>query len=595
MNLTRKQKRTIDKYYKTKDLRELSSLCGTDTNIIENYLKNNHSSYYHKINIVESFDSKSWFKNNYLILILIFILITIAYANSLNNKFLSDDIPLIQLNNDLLKFSYIFIRPFIFLRNFFYAIIFKLFGAKEIVFRLMNVFFHIGSCYLFLLLLSQKFSKKVAVFSTLIFAVHPIIGESITWISGGYYTQYGFFILLSLFFYSISLNNKKYLYFSLFAFCLSLLSAERSVILPLIIVVWELSFGNIKKNWKNILPFFIVSSIWVFGYIFGAIQYRIQSLQTSYYQKKVIANPLTQLPISISSYFELLFWPKKLTLYHSEMSYSKFEFTARSLLTFLYFVSIVFTYFKNKKIFFLLSFFFITLIPALTPLGISWVVAERYVYLGSIGIIAVFAFYLEKLLKLFKSEYLFYFLLAILIAPLTLRTIARNIDWKNQDNLWIASDKYSPNSHQNHNNLGDYYVRHNNLPKAVVEFQKAIAILPNYADAYHNMATTFHQMGRDDLAVESYQKATDYNPNLWQSYQNLGAISFSQGNIKVAQSYFIKATEVNPQNPVLHTALGIIYLKAGQKEKGKEELSKSLMLDPNNQEAKAWYSEANKN
>ena len=96
---------------------------------------------------------------------------------------------------------------------------------------------------------------------------------------------------------------------------------------------------------------------------------------------------------------------------------------------------------------------------------------------------------------------------------LSVRTITRNADWKNQDTLWLATAKTSPSSPQNHNNLGDYYGRQGDLEKAAEEFKTAIKLKPNYGDAYHNLANIYHQMGEDDLAIENYRKALSFNPN----------------------------------------------------------------------------------
>jgi tetratricopeptide (TPR) repeat protein len=151
-----------------------------------------------------------------------------------------------------------------------------------------------------------------------------------------------------------------------------------------------------------------------------------------------------------------------------------------------------------------------------------------------------------------------YFLLMVIIASLSLRTIFRNRDWKNEDTLWLATAKIAPSGQQIHNNLGDVYARQGNLPKAVEEFKKAIEINPNYADAYHNLANTYQQMGQLDAAVENYQKALNINPQLWQSYQNLGAIYFNQGQYDLALENIKKALEINPNDENLQNSLKVI-------------------------------------
>lgn len=588
MHLTRKQRRQVEKLSETKNPQEIARILNVSEEAVINFLPKNlnrtavQSS---SLNKIQEFALKTWLKENYLILILLAVLIFTSYLNGLNNDFLSDDLPTIAHNIGIGTWKFVFARPFVFLRGFLYFFIYNVAGRSPAPFRFSNILFHIGVTWVFFFLISRTISKKIAIFSSIIFAIHPIISETITWVSGGYYPQYGFFLLLSMAFYLISKKIDKWYFFSLLSFLLALFSSERTAMFPLIIFVWEICSGDIKENWKRVIPFFFLSGVWGLFFILGLAKYRIHELKTDYYQTKTIQNPLFQIPAAISSYFELIFWPNKLTLYHSELIYSKMEFILRAIVTLSYFGSLVYFFKKNKIVFFWLSFFFISLLPYITPLGISWTVAERYVYLGSMGIFITFGVLLEKLLAKYKSEKLFYVILAILILPLTIRTIVRNIDWKDQDHLWLAAARTSPSSPQNHNNLGDLYSRHKDLPKAVEEFQTAIKLLPNYADAYHNLANTFVQMGKIDLAAENYKKAILFNPNLWQSHQNLGSIYFQQELLSQAEEEFKKGILINPQESLLHYGLGVIYLRQQKTAEAKDELQISLQLNPENKAA----------
>lgn len=589
MQLTRKQKRTIEKMSKDNSIEEICSVLKLPQFLVIEYQKRSNLFEKNKNSQPTEFDFKKWVKENYLSLIFFVFIIFTVYANSLGNQFLSDDIGIIQQNKDLGSAKFIFDRPLIFLRPLLYSVIFKIFGLQPAFFRLMNILFHVGTTLLLFLILSRLFSKKVALFSTALFATHPINIESVTWISGGYYAQYGFFMLFSLILYVFGQKKPKLYHLSIILYVLSLFSAERAVIFPVVIFTWELCCGNFKKNWKKLLPFLFLSLFWMTSFVVKETQNRIVTLQTAYYQKRSLANPLTQIPTAISSYLELIFWPMNLTLYHSELNFSKLNFLIRFLTALLFVSSLIYSYIKNKKIFFWLFFFVIWLSPSLTPLNISWVFAERYVYLGSTGVFLVFAYGLEKTQKYFKREGVYLLVSVLILIPLCVRTIIRNVDWTDQDHLWLAAEKTSPSSHQNHNNLGDLWARRGNFEKAVEEFQKAIELLPNYADAYHNMATSYHQLGKDDLALASYQKAIYFNPNLWQSYQNIGAILFTKGNIENAEKFYAKAVEINPQSSMLHTALGIINLKKGNLEEANKEFGIAVSLDPQNQEAQAGF------
>jgi tetratricopeptide (TPR) repeat protein len=160
-----------------------------------------------------------------------------------------------------------------------------------------------------------------------------------------------------------------------------------------------------------------------------------------------------------------------------------------------------------------------------------------------------------------RYRYLFYGVFIIMIIALSARTIIRNMDWRNEDTLWIATAKTSPSGQNSHNNLGDVYARNGNYPMAVEEFTKAVEINPNYADAYHNLANTYQMMGQEDKAIENYDKALAINPNIWQSYENLSSIYFNEGNYPEALVDIQKAISINPNDDSLKNNLASIQGK----------------------------------
>jgi tetratricopeptide (TPR) repeat protein len=601
MSLTHSQKKYLKKALRRLSLNQIANDLGVSERELLSYLKSywdkeKYQKYMDKQESLVQVNGKEthprqelnfreFLTHNWPALAFLSFLVFVVYFNSLFNEFVSDDIATIAQNQSLGDFTYIFSRPLSMLRPLFYFITYKISDLNPLFFRLINIVFHLGNVWTIYTLLFLMINRKVAFFTAGIFAVHPILTESITWISGGPYAQYSFFLLLAFFLFFLSLTNPKFYIPSILAFLLSLFSSERVVVFPLILLAFEFAHANWQRNWKKLLPFFLLSGIWGVFSIMGVGQ-RLSSLETTYYQQSDFNNPLIQIPIAVSSYLVLIFWPKNLTLYHSEMSFNLGEYFFRVGIFLLLLAAIAYFLKKDHRVFFWLSFFLISLLPTLTPLPISWIVAERYVYLGSLGIFVVIALAIQTIGQFVKEKRVSYLILAVIIVLLSFRTILRNGDWQNQDTLWLATAKTSPSSPQNHNNLGDYYGRHGNLERAAEEFKKAIELNPHYGDAYHNLANVYRQMGKTDYATENYQKALSLNPNLWQSYQNLAAIYFEQGKYDLSLEFTKKALKINPQDSNLYTILGIVYSKIGVTAEAKEQFQKAIQLDPNNQKAK---------
>ena len=608
MNITNSQRKYIKKNVKKISLSEISNNLSVSKKDILKFLEKKWSNDKYEKYIEKNVEEKDTFakskeklsflpflKKYWYIFIFLAILIFACYFNSLNNEFVSDDIDGILKNPNIGNFQTVISSPINTIRPLFYFIIYKIGGLNPIYYRLLNIFLHIGVVSIVFVLLYYMQGLVVAFFASSLVAVHPILIESVGWISGGPYVQSSFFILLSFFFYLYSRNKKKWFWyiFSFFFFILALNSMNKTVVFPFILILSEISQSTLKKNWKRILPFFVILVVGGI-YLISMVGERISFLSAANYRDVGRDNPFVQVPISITSYLELMFWPDKLTLYHSELNFTPMQYYIR-LFFFLAFIGIiVFTWFKQRKISFWLLFFLISLLPVLTPLRIAWVCAERYVYLGAIGIFVAVAIVLEKISKIKKIRPFVFILFSIIIVILMVRTIYRNIDWKNQDSLWIATSETSPSDPKTHNNLGDVYGRHGDLKRAAEEFKKAVELNPRYAEAHHNLANIYARMGKYEQAIETYNIALKYNPDLWQSYQTMGIVYFNMDDLENAESNLKKSIEMNPENAESYSNLGYIYFKQEKKEKAKQEFNKALKLDPNNKGAKNGLNLLNK-
>lgn len=537
----------------------------------------------------------TWLKSHRINLLILTLLIIITFINSLNNAFLSDDLAEIVNNPNINNLHYaIASHPFSFIRLIFYWFVFQIGNLNPFLFRSINILFHTCSVFLVFTIFSLHYSKRLAFFVAAIFAVHPAISEAIVWISGGGYPQYSFFFLLSLLFYFLSKRNKVYYWLAILAFLLSFMThGAMPQALFLSFPLWELLYGDIRKGWIKIIPFFLISMFFLM-LTFIQLPERVTTAQTVHYQQRGVDNPFIIIPVAITSYFELIFFPKTLTLYHSELFFSPMQFAIRFLITLIFFSGILISYKKNKFVFFWSSFFLIALAPTLTPLRLNWIVAERYLYLPIIGILALVGFGFDKLSRIPKLKQVTYTSFVVILILFSVRTIIRNIDWRSEDNLWIATGKTSPSSPNTHNNLGDLYGRQGDKQAALREFQKAIEIKPNYGDAYHNLANTYRELGQTDKALENYHKALEFNPNLWQSYQNIAALYYQAKDFNKSLEYAQKAIMVNPANINLRISLAVIYLSKGQKDKAKEIFNQVLLVDPQNKLAKQGLIEASK-
>jgi protein O-mannosyl-transferase len=596
MSLSSSQKKYIKKKLAKMTVEEMAKSLGVGAEEIENYLKRENKVAKKVVGKEEKdlkakmagFFWKVFVKDNWKILVSLAVLVLVIYANGLSSEFVSDDIGGIVQSKIIDDLGSIFSSPmgvFKFFQPTVQFLVKAVFGMSPVAFRMINVLLHMGVVSLVFILVTILYEKRAGVLAGILVAVHPLLVESVTWISGGGYVMYSFFLLLSLFLYLLSLREKKYFYWSFMPFLLALSVSEKAVIYPVILFFLMVCFRLGKAEYKKLLILFVPAG--VVGLVFlSMLGDRLSWLRADYYHEGGFVSPWQVVLVAISSYLGLIFWPDKLTLYHSEMVFSKFQFWLMTLTLFAFLGLIIYLWIKKRKWSFWPIMFFVSLMPTMTPFGVSWLVAERYVYLGTVAILVLVALVLNKLLENKKWQGITIIFLVFAILGLVVRTVVRNGNWKNQDTLWLSAVRTSPSSHQNHNNLGDYYARQGDYEKAVEEFSMAIELKEGYADAFHNRANVYAILGRLDEALEGYQTALKYNPKLWQSEERLAAVYFEKGEWRLSEEHINKAIELGPGVLDLRVARAIILQNGGKEEEAKKELELILKYDPGNEKVK---------
>ncbi|MFQ6039389.1 MAG: tetratricopeptide repeat protein [Candidatus Poribacteria bacterium] len=80
-----------------------------------------------------------------------------------------------------------------------------------------------------------------------------------------------------------------------------------------------------------------------------------------------------------------------------------------------------------------------------------------------------------------------------------------------------------------HNKRGADYYHKGMYDKAMAEFQKAIMIKPDYAEAHNNLGVIYRAKGMYEIAMDEFQMAIRFKPKFAIAYYNL-ARTYSQSN-----------------------------------------------------------------
>ena len=533
-------------------------------------------------------------KENGLFLLGLLALVVFVYFNAMWGDFVSDDYASITQNSALLNVkSALGSMSLTGISTFFLA---KIFGiTSPIPFHLLSLLLYAIICLLVFVFVYFLFDKKIAKATSLLFVVLPIHTEAVSWISGRPYlfVCLGVMLALNLLILYLKNGDKKYL---VWFFLVTLISFMGDRVRPLatIFLVFLLVFSYNNKLPRKLPLVKIVLSGLLFLLMVGVFFWpiivgRIASVNGGYNGSgDLFYNPLFQYPTAMTKYLQMLLWPVDLTLYHTMFV---FPVWLNWAVLMAYLSCVAYSWFRDRNLFFALAFIFVATVPSMAPVKVSWLMAERYMLLGSVGFCLFLVLVFLPLYNRYKKTMTVVFLL--LMTVYGLRVILRNINWQTNHKLWINTCQVSPNSHNAWNNIGDDYDKLGQYENAIKGFTQSTVVKPNYADAFHNRANIFYKTGRLDLARDSYNTALSIAPNLYQTYMSLSQIDLNEGKAKLAIEHSQKLVEMQPANPQSHYVLAVILARVGMIDEARKELDLTLQLNPNFEVAKKMLEQLN--
>ena len=95
------------------------------------------------------------------------------------------------------------------------------------------------------------------------------------------------------------------------------------------------------------------------------------------------------------------------------------------------------------------------------------------------------------------------------------KLLLRYSQFKEAEETLTLAIKYDNNNFEAYYYRGCAKVNEQKYTEAVLDFEKAVELKPDYADAYFNLGRTYYLMNDEDKACEYYQLAAKYGrPNL---------------------------------------------------------------------------------
>ena len=480
-------------------------------------------------------------------------------------------------------------------------------------FHQTNIILHIFNVLLVFLVIYKLSKKKIAVafFTAFLFAVHPMHVESVAWISERKDVLFGFFFLISMFFYLKYIDNKFIwgYWLSLIFFVLSLLSKPAAAPMGLILLLIDYYRGrfNLKgfrlvQNIKLIgekIPFFIL------GFVVILITYFIQSktntvadfqlfslfqrLLISFYGFYMYLQKLV-LPINLS-----VFYPYPFKNIHDSIPAAFYMSFVISIIILVFsFLSVK----KTRTIMFGVLFYLIMLIPVLQFVSVgSAIISERYTYIPYIGIFFMVGMGLYQITYskegIFKKQRLPVIILVLIYMGVT-TVVARERTqvWTNSETLWTNVIEQFPDVSTAYKNRGNYYASEaHETDKALKDYEKLMTLDSTDASAYSNLGNIYTMKEQYTKAIAIYSRSIQLDSTMhkipqWSSYSynnytNRGYAYMKTHQLALAIKDYTLLINKYPNDEKLHFNRGLALANTGLFMDAKADFLDCLKLDVN--------------
>ena len=409
--------------------------------------------------------------------------------------------------------------------------------------------------------LEAKNSDWIPFLAALVWLIHPIQTQSVTYVIQRMNSMSSMFYMLSLLAYVRGrLSAKSWRKATLFviafvAGAMALLSKEIALTLPVFILIYDWYFLKDYKldQFKKpvVLVFIIVPLVLVLCFLYyGNITFHGIIKGYAVRDFTLVERLLTESRVLIF-YLSLIMLPlpSRLNLDHDFLISTSAISPPNTIFSIIFLIFLLISavlLFNNHKI---LSFGIIWFLGNLAiestfvPLEI---VFEHRLYLPSTMLIFSLIYTTNNYLP---YRHLKYALITVIALFLLLSTYQRNQVWANPVSLWNDCVIKSPGKARVHNNFAVKLTEAGILPeKAEYHLLQAIRLKPNYSDAYNNLANLRWSQRRFDEAIQLYSKAIELTPKNPIFHVNLGHSLVEKQRLQEAREQYRIAMDLAPQN-----------------------------------------------
>lgn len=538
-----------------------------------------------------------------------------VYASSLGHNFLTDwDDTIYITNNEAVRgftlghlktaFSTFYAGNYAPLHIISYMLDYTIWGMRAAGFIFTNILIHALNGLLYYALVIKLTTRRLWAFGAgFIFLLHPVQVESVVWISQRKNVLAMFFFLISFLLYTayrepgfktqnskLETRNSKLFYAgSVAAFLLALLAKSVVVILPPILLLYDLCYLEKEKRGKWLadkIPYIAVAGL------IALVALKSQVLEfgggrTGYHGGSPLATFYTMLPV-LMRYLGMLIWPAQLSAFYNPAIRTDADWAVALSGAGVVILCLggYYLYRWRKDLFFWAGVFFIGLVPVLQIVPLVTLINDRYFYFPMIGSAAFMAGIAGMAMTALGEPYRkgLAVILCVVLLALPVLSIKRAEVW--QDSLTLWQDAYSkvPDNSLVCLYLGHAYQETGRRDAALPLYLRALSLDPLNRDALHNISMLYLEIGDTQRGWPYVLELVKNNPQCAECLFTLGNYHYQSGELEKAEAVYRRVLALKPRSGAALRNLGLVYAAQGKFEPARQSFQEAMVIDGENAE-----------
>jgi tetratricopeptide (TPR) repeat protein len=434
-------------------------------------------------------------------------------------------------------------------------------------------------------------AAPLALVVALLWEVHPLQTESVTYIVQRAESLMGMLYLLTLYcsLRGLTSDRGKYWLAAAVAACAAGMGVkEVMATAPLIVFLYDGTFisASYGDAWRRRWRFYAaLAATWLVLLLPQVMGWQEASEDLT--DRSLLAYALTQ-PGVILYYLRLSFWPSPLVMdYNWPTAEGPLEIAAAGCVVAVLLGATAWGLFRRRWYGVVGAWFFLILAPSSSFVALNQNLEEHRMYLSLAAVVVLTvmagAWLLQRLPATAHSPFARAaagVLVLALAAGLTAQTINRNRDYRSRVALWRQNIEHRPTSYVAHINLGMALAVEGNFDEAADSFREAIIIDPNWDVIHLRLANALSKQHRWQEAVRHYRRALSMRPYNWEASYRLAEALEAQGKAEEAIENYRDSLLLNRRNWAAHYKAGNLLAEQGRSAEAAEHFRQALRANP---------------